>query len=81
VTREQDDYEYCLRKIEALSELMPTFNPASEYGRVMLGRCRESMHELIAEARTNTASMNRAQISERLRRAGEIADLLAGASE
>lgn len=49
ITREQDDYEYCLRKIEALTELMTTFNESTEYGRVMLERCRESMAVLRAE--------------------------------
>ena len=55
MTREQDDYEYCLRKIDALTELMTTFTGGTEYDRIMLERCQASMADLWAEAKSRRA--------------------------
>lgn len=46
ISREQDDYEYLLRRIDALTELMTTFTGDTEYDRAMLARCNESMSRL-----------------------------------
>lgn len=50
ISHEQDDYEYLLRRIDALTELMTTFTGDTEYDRAMLARCNESMSRLWADA-------------------------------